>query len=125
MTELLNAIVNRRSYYQLSDKSPVSDDKIKEIISTFVKYIPSAFNSQSSRLVLLLGEGRRCFWDIVKSVLLAHAGDEAKFEKTGKKIGRMFRDGHGTVLFYEDMNVVKKLQDMLPICRCMQQRQVV
>ena len=56
----------RRSYYELSAESPVSDAQIEEIVRFALKHIPSAFNSQSTRLVLLLHEHHAELWKIVK-----------------------------------------------------------
>lgn len=50
------ALAHRRSYYALSNKSLVSNEEIEEIVKFAVKNIPSAFNSQSTRVVLLLGD---------------------------------------------------------------------
>ena len=62
----LTAIADRRSIYGISKESPISDDRIKEIIDHAVKYTPSAFNSQSARVVLLLGSQHDKLWDITK-----------------------------------------------------------
>ncbi|HOO86549.1 MAG TPA: hypothetical protein PK442_02495 [Synergistales bacterium] len=42
-----DAVKNRRTYYSISKKSPVSDERIREIVEQAVKHCPSAFNSQS------------------------------------------------------------------------------
>lgn len=109
----LEAVKNRRSYYSITNESPVSDAEIENIINTVVKYGPSAFNSQSARVVLLLGAKHRRFWEIVKDVLKAKIGEE-RFPATGQKIDRMFASGYGTVLFYEDWTVVEGLQKQFP-----------
>ena len=102
----LEAVKNRRSYYSFKNYSPVTDDKIEEIINTVVKYGPSAFNSQSARIVLLLGESHKRFWNIVEDVLRKKIGDE-RFVAMGKKIDNLFASGYGTVLFYEDWYVLE------------------
>ena len=109
----LEAVKHRRSYYSITNESPVSDTEIENIINTVVKYGPSAFNSQSARVVLLLGDKHRRFWEIVKDVLKAQIGEE-RFPATGEKIDRMFASGYGTVLFYEDWSVVEGLQKQYP-----------
>lgn len=48
------ALRHRRTYYHITDSSPISDEQIKEIIDSAVMNVPSAFNSQSTRIVLLL-----------------------------------------------------------------------
>ena len=63
------ALAHRRSYYALSNKSLISDEEIENIVKFAVKNIPSAFNSQSTRMVLLLGEQHVKLWNIVKDTL--------------------------------------------------------
>ena len=55
----LATVESRRTYYQLSNESPISDARIKEIVAFALKHIPSSFNSQTSRLVLVLQKGAR------------------------------------------------------------------
>ncbi|MGI6718084.1 MAG: nitroreductase family protein [Bacteroidales bacterium] len=110
----LNAIKNRRSYYNLTDKSNISDEQIIDIIHEIVKNAPSAFNSQSTRLVILLGENHKKFWNIVKDILKKIAKSEEAFVKTEAKINNSFLAGYGTVLFYEDQETVQKLQEKFP-----------
>ena len=108
--ELKQAIKNRRSFYSISSKSPIADEEIKSLIDTAVLSVPSAFNSQSTRLVLLLNEHHVRFWDIVKDTLKG-IPDSKAFEGTKAKIENCFQAGYGTVLFFEDQSIVKKLQE--------------
>ncbi|WP_116496209.1 nitroreductase family protein [Balneicella halophila] len=110
---LEEALKNRRSYYQLSAKSPISDEQIEGILKTALTHVPSAFNSQSTRLVLLLGENHKKLWDITKGILKEMVPAEA-FSKTEEKIDGSFASGYGTVLFYEDNEVVNGLQESFP-----------
>ena len=75
--------------------------------------MPSALNSQSTRIVLLLGDEHKKLWNIVKETLKARISAEA-FAKTEAKIDGCFASGHGTVLYFEDTSVVKKLQEAFP-----------
>lgn len=52
--DFYSAILNRRSFYAISKKSPISDNKIEEVIGHAIKHTPSAFNSQSSKVVFTL-----------------------------------------------------------------------
>lgn len=63
------ALRHRRSYYALAPESPVTDAEIEEILRWSVQYVPSAFNSQSTRLVLLLGAQHGRLWSLVKDTL--------------------------------------------------------
>ena len=56
---LKDAIKDRRSFYQLKNTSPVSDEEIQSIIEHVLLYAPSAFHSQSARIVLLLGDNQQ------------------------------------------------------------------
>lgn len=103
------ALEHRRSYYEISNQSPVSDEKIEEIVRYAVKHVPSAFNSQSARLVLLFGENHLRLWNIVKETLRKIIPADA-FEKTESKVDS-FKAGYATVLYFEDQSVVKSLQE--------------
>jgi hypothetical protein len=109
MSELLKAFEKRRSIYSLGKTKTVSEQKIREIVETAVKHVPSPFNSQSARVVLLFGSESERFWGIVREALRAVVPPEA-FEKTEEKI-RSFDAGFGTVLFFEDQSVVTGLQE--------------
>lgn len=108
------ALKNRRTYYSISNKSLISDKEIEEIINFAVTNVPSAFNSQSARLVLLLGENHNKLWNIVKEVLRKNVPAET-FGATEAKIDGAFAAGYGTILFFEDQSVVKGLQDAFPL----------
>ncbi|CAH0121252.1 MULTISPECIES: nitroreductase family protein [unclassified Paenibacillus] len=108
------ALKNRRSIYGISKEQVVSDDKIQEVIREAVKYTPSAFNSQSARVVLLLDEHHDKFWDITKETLRKIVGNDEQFASTAEKMGA-FRSGYGTVLFFEDDSVVEGLQSNFPL----------
>ncbi|GHS90760.1 nitroreductase [Bacteroidia bacterium] len=108
------ALMNRRSYYAISDKSPVSDKEIEDIVKTAVKYVPSAFNSQSTRIIVLLKDHHKKLWEIVKSSLKKIV-PENEFPKTVAKIDGCFAAGYGTVLFFEDQSIIKGLQEQFPL----------
>ncbi len=110
---LKEAIKHRRTYYSIKGESPVSDREIQEIIFWAVKHVPSAYNSQSARVVLLLKENHAVLWDIVKEALREKVLPE-NFPKTAAKIDNSFKAGYGTVLFFEDTTVVKGMQEAYP-----------
>ena len=107
------AIEHRHSYYALSNQSPISDDEIMEIINTVILASPSANNSQTTRIVLLLGDHHKKLWDIVRETLRKRT-DGKQFIKTEEKINTSFYSGYGTILFFEDTSEVKKLQEKFP-----------
>ena len=111
---LEQSIKDRRTFYQLSPESPISDEEIQQIIGHVLYHPPSPFNSQSARTVLLLGEHHRKLWEIAKTELKKKSKSEEAWKKTEEKVNTSFLAGYGTVLFYEDMSVVKGLQDQMP-----------
>lgn len=102
------AVKERRTRYAISKKTTISDAKIEKLIKEAVKYTPSSFNAQSSRVVVLFGEGHNKLWDIVNENLKKIVPED-QAESTEAKINS-FRNGYGTVLFFEDNSVIKSLQ---------------
>ena len=100
----------RRSIYALSNQLPVSNDEIVNLVEHAVLHTPSAFNSQSTRIVVLFGEDHKKLWDITEETLKVIVGDDEKFQGTKDKIAG-FRAGAGTVLFFEDKGVVRNMQE--------------
>ena len=107
------ALRHRRTYYHITNSSPISDEQIKEIIDFAVMNVPSAFNSQSTRIVLLLGKNHKRLWEITKETLKRLVSAEV-FKGTEAKIDGSLAAGYGTILFFEDKAVVEQLQDFFP-----------
>lgn len=107
------AMKHRRSHYALTNQSPVSNKEIEDLLKEVVKHVPSAFNSQTTRMVLLLGENHLKLWEIVKDTLKKRNSAKS-FEQSEKKINNSFQSGYGTILFFEDNGIVKDLQEAFP-----------
>lgn len=90
-----DAVLNRRSIYQLTNKSPVPDSRIQEIVEAALKHVPSSFNSQSTRLVVLLKEEHTKFWTIVEDILKTMVPAD-KWDHTAQRING-FKGGYGSV----------------------------
>lgn len=110
----IELIKKRRTIYSLSNNLPVSQDRIAALIKEAVKHSPTAFNSQSSRVVVLFGENHKKLWNIVKDALRAIVPADA-FAATEGKIDNAFLSGAGTVLFFEDQSVIKGLQEQFAL----------
>ena len=54
-----DAIKSRRTFYQIDNKSTLSEKELLDLIRFAVEYVPSAFNSQTTRVVLLTGEAHQ------------------------------------------------------------------
>lgn len=110
--DFYTAVKDRRTIYGIGKESTISDQRILDIINEAVKHAPTAFNSQSSRAVLLLGEHHNKLWDITKETLRKIVPKES-FAQTEGKINS-FHNGYGTVLYFEDQSVVEGLQKQYP-----------
>lgn len=113
-THFWSAVKQRRTYYSLSKGQATSDERIEEIVGEAVKHVPSPFNSQSARVVILIGEQHDRLWDMTKAVLKQRMLPE-NFPATEEKINGAFRSGYGSILYFEDMNVVEGLQQQFPL----------
>ena len=113
MTDILSYYRKRRSIYDLDSTLPISEDELLEILELCILQVPSAFNSQSARMVLLLKEANQKFWQMVLNKLL-EVTPPAKFDSTKIKISS-FAAGYGTILFFEDSATVTELQTQYPL----------
>ena len=111
--DFYTAIKDRRSIYGISKELPVAEARIQEIINYAVLHTPSAFNSQSARVVVLFGESHNKLWDLTKETLRKIVPAE-NFSSTDEKINS-FWSGYGTVLFFEDNLVIESLQQQFPL----------
>jgi predicted oxidoreductase (fatty acid repression mutant protein) len=106
---LIQSIEKRRTQYALGAALPISEQETTALIEAAIRLAPSSFNSQSSRAVILYGDESREFWNIAEGALRKIVPADA-FAPTKAKLDS-FAAGAGTVLFYEDQDVVKGLQD--------------
>ena len=106
--DFYTAVAERRTIYGIGKEAVTSDEVIIEIIEHAVKHTPSAFNSQSVRVVLLLEKHHDKLWDIAKEALRKIVPAD-QFASAEEKINS-FRNGYGTVLFFEDSSIVESLQ---------------
>lgn len=113
--DFYDAVADRRTYYGISKEAVISDERIKELTEQALKHTPTAFNSQGARVVLLLGESHDKLWDITKEIMKGILAPD-QFPATEEKLNS-FRNGYGTVLFFEDMSVVEGLQNQFPLYR--------
>ncbi len=84
--DFYTTLKERRTYYGINKEVKISDERIKEIVEFAVKYTPSAFNSQTARIVVLSGEAHNKLWDITTETLRKVVGD-SDFSGTQQKNG--------------------------------------
>lgn len=111
---LKQAAEKRRSIYALSDQLPVSNDDIVKLVEHVVLHTPSAFNSQSARIVVLFGDDHNKLWQLTEDTLRDLVDSEEQFASTKQKIAG-FKAGAGTILFFEDHSVVRDMQAAAPL----------
>jgi len=112
-TPFIEALKQRRTYYALGKEPVTSDARVRELVEQAVLHVPSSFNSQSARVVILLGDQHDQLWDLIKAELQKIVSPE-NFPATEEKINSAFRSGYGSLLFFEDMQVVEALQQKFP-----------
>lgn len=105
----LDQIQKRRSIYAIGKNVTLEQAQVDQLIRDAIKHSPSSFNSQSSRAVILFGDSHVKYWNFVLEALRKIVPAES-FAPTEAKMNG-FIAGYGTVLFYEDQNVIKELQE--------------
>lgn len=109
---LLELAQKRRSCYNLTNQIPLSQAQLVELVQTAVKHAPSAFNSQSARVLALLADKHHTFWQLALQELKKIVPPE-NFAPTAEKIAA-FDAAYGTLLFFEDWTTVENLQARFP-----------
>lgn len=115
----VESLKNRRTIYAISRNTEVANDEIVALIKEVVRQSPSAFNSQTSRAVILLDDEVSSFWnELVATDLEATMKEQGvpaeAIAGTKEKLAG-FGQAKGTVLFFEDQDVVKGLQENFPL----------
>ena len=105
----LEALKQRRTQYALGRDVPLSKSELTSLIQEAIKHSPSSFNSQSSRALILFGAESEKLWQLAIDEVRKVAPAEG-FAQTEAKL-KSFAAGVGTVLFYEDQDVVRGLQE--------------
>ncbi|KAL5322299.1 hypothetical protein ACEPPN_010271 [Leptodophora sp. 'Broadleaf-Isolate-01'] len=105
----LETVKARRTYYALKKESTIPDAKVQEIIKETVLHVPSSFNSQSTRVVLLVKEEHDKLWEITKETLKAIVSAE-QWTATEQRLNG-FKAAYGTVLFFESRSAISTMQE--------------
>lgn len=113
MNHFLESSKARRSIYGINRDVTASPEHIETLIKEAIKLAPSAFNSQSSRAVILFGDAHEALWNITESALRKIVPAE-NFKATADKIAS-FRSGFGSVLFFEDDATIQALQEQFAL----------
>lgn len=112
MDTFLQAVQNRRSIYALTKESPVPRAELEDMFKKIMLSCPTAFNMQSTRMVVLFDAKHQRLWDIVFASLQPKLTEERQL-KTRAKLDT-FAAGFGTVLYFDDTAVTSRYQADYP-----------
>ena len=102
----------RRSIRTLEKDSRITRGTVERALALAL-HAPSAYNAQTSRMVVLMDGEHGKFWEIAEKELRLVTPPDA-FARTQKKLDG-FRGGNGTILFYEDLSATEKLKKDFPL----------
>ncbi len=105
---LKDSLSLRRSIYALDADTVLSDEDIIKQVEQCIKHCPTAFNSQSARVVILFAEKHKQFWQMVKAAI-EKVSPSDRLEAAVKRLNN-FANGKGTILFFEDQAVLTQMQ---------------
>jgi predicted oxidoreductase (fatty acid repression mutant protein) len=120
---LISLAQSRRTIYALGKTPPssASDAQLTSLLHNAIRHIPSSFNTQSTRLILLLHAEHDKLWDIAIEAFGAGVRDgsipvdtETWTARTLPKL-RGLRGATGTVLFYEDPAHIEPFVQKFPV----------
>lgn len=114
LDNFLEVIAQRRSHYALAPEWVQPEEKVMETIGQLVYNMPSAFNNQSFRVVLLKGEQHKKLWKMIEDKLISMIGQERYDSGTRDKIHNAFMSGVATFLYYDETQTTKALQEQFP-----------
>jgi predicted oxidoreductase (fatty acid repression mutant protein) len=110
---LISLIKNRRTFYALTkDLGSVTPARIQELVKETTLHTPSSFNSQTNRLVVLFGAEHDKLWDITSETLKTVVPEDG-WKATSDKLA-LFKGAAGTILFFDDNDVVSGMQSKFP-----------
>ncbi len=110
---IIDSMKKRRSIYQIGAHLPIEKDALEQLVKDAVQYAPSAFNSQTARVVLLYNDEHTWLWNTVLE-LLRPMLTEKQVAATEKKIAS-FAAGAATILFFEELAIVAALEEQFPL----------
>jgi len=114
-SQAISLFTQRRTQYALGRQLPISEAQVEALIHQAMRLAPSSFNSQSSRAIILFGAPSVHLWQVItREALRPLVPDAAAWATTQAKLDG-FAAGAGTVLFFEDQDTVKKLQQDFPL----------
>ncbi len=112
MRNFAEAILNRRTIYNIDSNVTVAPETIISTIEHLTREVPSSFNNQSARVVVLFSKHHDKVWNIVMETLRKLVPPE-NFPTTEAKVNG-FAAGYGTVLYFDDTAVTDEFAEKFP-----------
>lgn len=107
MSQFTDLVQSRRTQYAIGNNTELTKEEIVARIREVAREIPSANNTQTTRLVVLFGDDHTNLWDhildVQKDVLQGEMWDMMSGVMQGAK------NGVGTILFFEDLDAVANM----------------
>lgn len=110
---IIDSMKMRRSVYHIGKNLPISEEQLLTIVQDAVQLAPSAFDSQSSRLIIVYGDENDWLWNLVWEKVKPFVTEEQQ-HATREKL-KAFNSGSGTILFFEEMAIVRQLEKDFPL----------
>ena len=107
MSPLSELVKNRRSQYAIGNNTDLTNEEIAERITQIVRDVPTASNSQTTRIAIVFGEENVKLWDHILDVQKDVMPEEMWGMMSGVMEGA--KGGVGTILFFEDLDAVEKM----------------
>jgi len=110
----LSLFAKRRTQYALGKTLPISEAELESLVRQAMRLAPSSFNSQSSRAIILFGAPSEKLWKVITKEILRPMVPADNWDATNAKMDG-FAAGAGTILFFEDQDTIKRMQEQFPL----------
>ena len=107
MSPLSELVKKRRSQYAIGNNTDLTNEEIAERITQIVRDVPTASNSQTTRIAIVFGEENVKLWDHILDVQKDVMPEEMWGMMSGVMEGA--KGGVGTIIFFEDLDAVEKM----------------
>lgn len=109
----IDTLKKRRSIYDLDHAIPIDETQLITSIQQVLHVSPTAFNMQSSYLLILMNQEHEKLWDITTRTLKQIVPID-NFPSTQAKM-EMFKKAKGTILFFDNRNIIEQLKIDYPL----------
>lgn len=108
------ALATRRSHYDLKPVWVSPQSEVEQMLDDILRLVPTHYNTQGVRMVLLTGEAHRKHWELIEQILINRIGEDKYNSGTKDKIHNSFMSGVGTVIFFDEEKVTQDMINKFP-----------